>query len=147
MQAYSQATKALLGKGGTAPIPFLKRAIELDPNFAIAYTILGITYNNVGEISLATQNLRKGFELRERASESERYLISAVYYSIGTEETDKADEVYEEWARAYPREYAPQSNRRGANSFYLGQYDRAVEYLTRFFAPRSGRWVLVWFSG
>jgi len=79
LQAYSQATKALLEKGGTAPIPFLKRAIELDPNFAIAYTILGITYNNVGEISLATQNLRKGFELRERTSESEKYLISAVY--------------------------------------------------------------------
>jgi serine/threonine protein kinase/tetratricopeptide (TPR) repeat protein len=130
LQAYSQATKALLEKGGTAPIPFLKRAIELDPNFAIAYTILGITYNNVGEISLATQYLRKGFELRERASESERYLISAVYYSIGTEETDKANEVYEEWARAYPRDYAPQSNL-GANYFYLGQYDRAVQYLTK----------------
>ena len=129
LQAYSQATKALLEKGGTAPIPFLRRAIELDPNFAIAYTILGITYNNVGEISLAKINLRKGFELRRRASESERYLISAVYYSIGTEETDKADEVYEEWARAYPRDYAPQSNL-GANYFYLGQYDRAVQYLT-----------------
>ena len=129
LQAYSQATKALLEKGGTAPIPFLKRAIELDPSFAIAYTTLGITYNNVGEISLATKNLRKGFELRERASESEKYLISAVYYSIGTEETDKADEVYEEWARAYPRDFAPQSNL-GANYYYLGQYDRAVQYLT-----------------
>jgi serine/threonine protein kinase/tetratricopeptide (TPR) repeat protein len=129
LQAYSQATKALLEKGGTAPIPFLKRAIELDPNFAIAYTILGITYNNVGEMSLATKNLRKGFELRERASESERYLISAVYYSIGTGETDKADEVYEEWARAYPRDFAPQSNL-GANYYYLGQYDRAAQYLT-----------------
>jgi len=129
LQAYSQATKALLETGGTAPIPFLKRAIELDPNFAIAYTSLGITYNNVGEMSLATKNLRKGFELRQRASESERYLISAVYYSIGTEETDKADEVYEEWARAYPRDFTPQSNL-GANYYYLGQYDRAVQYLT-----------------
>jgi eukaryotic-like serine/threonine-protein kinase len=129
LQAYSQASKALLEKGGTAPIPFLKRAIELDPSFAIAYTTLGITYNNVGEGSLATDNLRKGFELRERASESERYLISSVYYSIGTNETDKADEVYEEWARAYPRDFAPQSNL-GANYYYLGQYDRAVQYLT-----------------
>jgi len=128
LQAYSQATKALLEKGGTEPIPFLKRAIELDPNFAIAYTLLGITYNNVGEISLATQNLSKGFALRERASESERYLISAVYYSIGTNETGKADEVYEEWARAYPRDFAPQSNL-GANYYYLGRYEQAVEYL------------------
>ena len=55
-------------------------------------------------------------------------MISAVYYSIGTEETDKADEVYEEWARAYPRDFAPQSNL-GANYYYVGQYDRAVQYL------------------
>jgi serine/threonine protein kinase/tetratricopeptide (TPR) repeat protein len=129
LQAYSQATKALLEKGGTAPIPFLKRAIELDPNFAVAYTILGVTYNNVGEISLATENLGKGFELRKRASESERYSISGLYYSLVTEETNKANEVYEEWARAYPRDFVPQANL-GANYYYLGQFDKAVQYLT-----------------
>src|SRR5215472_9251571 len=129
LQAYGQATKVLLEKGGTAPIPFLKRAIELDPNFAIAYTILGVIYNNVGELSLATENLGKGFELRERTSESERYSISGLYYSLVTEETNKANEVYEEWARAYPRDFAPQSNL-GANYYYLGRYDRAVQYLT-----------------
>ena len=129
LQAYSQATKALLEKGGTAPIPFLKRAIELDPNFAIAYTILGVTYNNVGELSLATENLRKGFELRERTSESERYSISGLYYSLVTEETNKANEVYEEWARAYPRDFVPQANL-GANYYYLGQFEKAIQFLT-----------------
>jgi tetratricopeptide (TPR) repeat protein len=129
LQAYGQATKALLEKGGTAPIPFLKRAIELDPNFAIAYTILGVTYNNVGELSLATENLRKGFELRERTSESERYSISGLYYSLVTEETNKANEVYEEWARAYPRDFVPQANL-GANYYYLGQFEKAIQFLT-----------------
>jgi eukaryotic-like serine/threonine-protein kinase len=129
LQAYSQATKALLEKGGTAPIPFLKRAIELDPNFAIAYTILGVTYNNVGELSQATENLRKGFELRERTSESERYSISGLYYSLVTEETNKANEVYEEWARAYPRDFVPQANL-GANYYYLGQFEKAIQFLT-----------------
>jgi serine/threonine protein kinase/tetratricopeptide (TPR) repeat protein len=129
LQAYSQATKVLLEKGGTAPIPFLKRAIELDPNFAIAYTILGVTYNNVGELSLATENLRKGFELRERTSESERYSISGLYYSLVTEETNKANEVYEEWARAYPRDFVPQANL-GANYYYLGQFEKAIQFLT-----------------
>lgn len=129
LQAYSQATKALLEKGGTAPIPFLKRAIALDPNFAIAYTILGVTYNNVGELSLAAENLRKGYELRERTSESERYSISGLYYSLVTEETNKANEVYEEWARAYPRDFVPQANL-GANYYYVGQFERAIQFLT-----------------
>jgi len=129
LQAYSQATQALLEKGGTAPIPFLKRAIELDPNFAIAYTILGVTYNNVGELSLAADNLRQGFELRERTSESEKYSISGLYYSLVTQETNKANEVYEEWARAYPRDFVPQANL-GANYYYLGQFDKAIQFLT-----------------
>jgi len=129
LQAYSQATKALLEKGGTAPIPFLKRAIELDPNFAIAYTVLGVTYNNVGELSLGTENLRKGFELRDRTSENERYSISGLYYSLVTEETNKANEVYEEWARAYPRNFVPHANL-GANYYYLGQFERAIQFLS-----------------
>lgn len=129
LQAYSQATDALLEKGGTAPIPFLKRAIELDPNFAIAHTTLGVTYNNVGELSLATENLRKGFELRERASENERYSISGLYYSLVTEEINKANEVYEEWARAYPRNFIPQANL-GANYFYTGEFEKAIQFLT-----------------
>ena len=130
LQAYSQGMKAFGEKGGTAPIPFFKRAIELDPNFAIAYTALGVTYNNLGESSLATEDLHKGFELRERTSESERYLISSLYYSDGTEELDKADEVYEEWAQAYPRDSIPPNNL-GATYLYLGQYDRAIPYLNK----------------
>jgi serine/threonine protein kinase/tetratricopeptide (TPR) repeat protein len=127
LQAYSQAMKAFLEQGGTAPIPFLKRAIALDSNFAIAYSALGVTYSNLGESSLATENLRKGFELRERTSESEKYLISSLYYDLGTNELDKALEVYEEWTRAYPRDCIPLNNL-GANYLYLGQYDRAIQY-------------------
>jgi eukaryotic-like serine/threonine-protein kinase len=129
LQAYSQAMQVFSQKGGTAPVPFFKRAIELDPNFAIAYTALGVTYSDVGELSLATENLRKGFELRERGSESERYLMSSLYYDLATEEMDKAIEIYEEWARAYPRDFIPQNNLGGSYS-YLGQYDRAVQYFT-----------------
>jgi len=130
LQAYSQGMKAFDEKGGTAPIPFFKRAIELDPNFAIAYTALGVTYSNLGESSLVTENLRKGFGLRERTSESERYLISSLYYDLGTEELAKALEVYEEWTRAYPRDSIPLNNL-GASYLYLGQYDRAIQYLTK----------------
>ena len=140
LQAYSQGMKAFGENGGTAPIPFFKRAIELDPNFAIAYTALGVAYNNLGEGSLATENLRKGFELRERTSESERYLISSLYYDLGTEELAKALEVYEEWTRAYPRDSIPLNNL-GATYLYQGQYDRAIPYLNKslHLDPDSGQ--------
>jgi len=129
LQAYSQGMRVFAKEGGTAPVPFFKRAIELDPNFAIAYTALGVAYNNIGELTPASENLRKGFELQAQASESERYLISSLYYDLGTGEVDRAVEIYEEWAQAYPRDFIPQNNL-GESYFNLGQYDRVVQYLS-----------------
>jgi pentatricopeptide repeat protein len=128
LQAYSQAQTAFDEKGGTAPIPFAKRAIELDPKFAIAYTLLGVTDLNLGENGLATENLRKGFELREHASERERYLISAVYYNFGTGELDKANDIYQEWLQTYPRDWIPLANL-GANYATMGQYEKSLQAL------------------
>jgi eukaryotic-like serine/threonine-protein kinase len=125
LQAYSQGETAFNEKGGTAPIPFLNRAIELDPKFAIAYTLLGITYNNLGDDGLASENLRKGFELRERASEREKYAISSQYYMFATGELDKSNQIYEEWAQAYPRNCVPRLNQ-GANYGTMGQYEKSV---------------------
>jgi eukaryotic-like serine/threonine-protein kinase len=126
LQAYSQGQTAFNEKGGTAPIPFLRRAIELDPKFAMAYTLLGVTYNNLGEDGVARENLREGFELRERASESEKYRISAVYYNWATGELDKSNQIYEEWAQAYPRDCIPPINL-GANYATMGQYEKSVQ--------------------
>jgi serine/threonine protein kinase/tetratricopeptide (TPR) repeat protein len=128
LQAYSQAQTAFNEKGGTAPIPFAKRAIDLDPKFAIAYMLLGVTYNNLGENGLATENLHKGFELREHASERERYLISAVYYNFGTGELDKANDIYQEWLQTYPRDWIPPVNL-GANYATMGQYEKSLPLL------------------
>ncbi|HLW81143.1 MAG TPA: protein kinase [Candidatus Acidoferrales bacterium] len=128
LQAYSQAQTAFDEKGGIAPIPFAKRAIELDPKFAIAYTLLGVTYNILGETALATENLRKGFELREHASERERYLISAVYYHFGTGELDKANDIYQEWLQTYPRDWIPVTNL-GANYATMGRYEKSLNLL------------------
>lgn len=128
LQAYSQAQTAFDEKGGTAPIPFGKRAIELDPKFAIAYTLLGVTYDNLGENGLAIENLRKGFELREHVSERERYLISAVYYNFGTGELGKANDIYQEWLQTYPRDTIPPTNL-GANYATMGQYEKSLQPL------------------
>ena len=71
-------------------IPHLKRAIELDPNFAMAYATLGVAYGNMTQESLASDNLKKAFDLKERASERERFYISAHHYDEDTREVDKA---------------------------------------------------------
>ncbi len=125
LQAYSKGWKPFFEGGGSEPIPMLKRAIELDPNFAMAYCLLGITYLNISEIGLASEHLQKAFELRERTSENERYLISSMYYHNITGELEKAKQVYEEWGESYPRDFVPPSNL-AILLQVTGQYDKAL---------------------
>jgi tetratricopeptide (TPR) repeat protein len=106
-------------------IPFFKRAIELDPNFALAYARLAAAYNNVGEIDQAGEYARKAFELRDRVSERERFYIAARYYDAVTGETTKAIENYETWRQTYPRDPIPSTNL-AALYCNAGQFDRAL---------------------
>ncbi len=78
-------------------IPFYKHAIELDPNFAVAYARVGQSYANSGQVDLAIENTKQAFERRERTSEPEKLYISTHYYDIVTGEADKAIEAYQLW--------------------------------------------------
>jgi serine/threonine protein kinase/tetratricopeptide (TPR) repeat protein len=93
-----------------AAIPHLRRALELDPNFATAYATLGVVYGNLSRTKLQQENLSKAFELKDRASEREKLYISAHYYDEGTGEIDKAVAIYEQWKQTYPRETVPWDN-------------------------------------
>jgi TolB-like protein len=88
-------------------IPFYERAIQLDPNFAMAYARLGVIYSNLGQTDLAEQNRKKAFELKDRASEREMLYISAHYYDEGTGELEKGIAAYELYKQTYPREVTP----------------------------------------
>ena len=125
LQALAVGRKLLQEKGSEAAIPFFKRAVELDPNFAAAYSALGITYSNLREPGLASESLQKAYELRERVSEREKFRISANYYLLVTGELEKAIQTFETWAQAYPRNNEPWGNL-GVDYTYLGQYDAAV---------------------
>ena len=125
LKALSQGRKTLQEQGSSAAIPFFERAIELDPNFAAAYLALGISYSNLREPGLASENLKKAYDLRDRVSERESFRISATYYLLVTGELDKAIETYELWAKTYPRSSEPYGNL-GVDYTYLGQYDKAV---------------------
>jgi len=107
-------------------ISFYKRAIELDPNFALAYARLGQVYQNTGSSDEAAEYTKKAYELRERTSEREKLYISSHYYDNVTGEIEKAIEVYELWKQTYPRDFIPWTNiaYRFAAS---GQYDKVLE--------------------
>jgi tetratricopeptide (TPR) repeat protein/tRNA A-37 threonylcarbamoyl transferase component Bud32 len=126
LQAYSLGRKMFFEKGNTASLPFLKRAVQLDPNFAIAYRALSAMYGNLGEPERQAENIRKAYELREKVSERERFYIEANYYWTGTGELEKAVPAYEIWLQTYPRDYAPHVHL-GAIYGSLGNLEKALE--------------------
>jgi serine/threonine protein kinase/Flp pilus assembly protein TadD len=107
-------------------IPFYKRAIELDPTFALAYTRLAVAYDNSRQLELAAEYATKAFELRDRVSERERHFISWRYYSSTTREVDKTIEVLELWKQTYPRDTVPH-NTLAFHYTQIGQFDKAIE--------------------
>jgi tetratricopeptide (TPR) repeat protein len=124
LQAFSLGQSEHMKLRDDRAIPHLKRAVELDPNFATAYATLGVAYGNLGAATLDREALRKAFDLRDRASEREKLYISAHYYE-STGEIDKAIETYEQWKQAYPRDNVPDDNLALAYSA-TGQQDKAL---------------------
>jgi eukaryotic-like serine/threonine-protein kinase len=125
LKAYSQARRIQAQKGDTEAIPFLKRAVELDPNFAVAYSLLGMSYRNLGQTSLAIGNLKKAYELRERVSEREQFHIATWYYERATGELEKAKQQSQLWIENYPRDVDAHLNL-GWFSGALGQFEEAA---------------------
>ena len=125
LKAYSLGMKTWEGKGNSEAIPFFKRTVELDPNFALAYLALGIIYSNLAQTSLANANLNRAFELRDRVSERERDRITAEYYAIVAGDEEKAIPAYELWAKSYPRDNFAAEDL-GSEYMLLGQWERAL---------------------
>jgi serine/threonine protein kinase/tetratricopeptide (TPR) repeat protein len=125
LQAYSLGWKTRVGKSDFAAVPLFQRAIHLDPNFAMAYASLGTTYGNLGVTSLAAENARKAYELRDRVSEREKFYIESQYHLFVTGNLEKARQAYELWAQTYPRDDVPARDL-GVIYVSLGQYDRAL---------------------
>jgi len=125
LKAFSMGITTFRAKGNAEAIPFYKRAIELDPNFAVAYASLGLVYGNLGQASLAAENIKKAYELRDRVSELEKYRISALYYQSVTGELEQATQVYELWAKSYPQDAVPPGNL-GFIYDELGQHEKSL---------------------
>src|SRR2546422_9054228 len=125
LKAYSMGISTQRTKGDAEAIPFFRRALELDPSFAAAYAGLGVVYGNLNQASLAAENLKKAYALRDRVSEREKYRIASIYYTGVTGELDQALQMYEVWARSYPRDAVAVGNQ-GDLASKLGQYEKAL---------------------
>jgi tetratricopeptide (TPR) repeat protein len=125
LKAYTLSRKTMNEKSEVAAIPSMKHAIELDPNFAMAYAALGIMYSNIGEASLASQYSQKAYDLRDRVSEREKFRITGNYYGNVTGEVEKAVQTYELWEQNYPRDFPPPAYL-GLLHAVVGQYEKST---------------------
>ncbi|MFZ3212078.1 MAG: protein kinase [Terriglobales bacterium] len=124
LKTFSMGVTVSREKGSAPSIPFFKRAIELDPNFAMAYSVLSTVYGNLGQPSLALEYATKAYQLRDRVSEREKLRVSAVYFRA-TGEVGKEAQTYELWTANYPRDGVPHNNL-GVNYTFMGHYEKAL---------------------
>jgi eukaryotic-like serine/threonine-protein kinase len=126
LKAYSEAS-ALRSLGNEAgAVPLLKHAIELDPNFASAQAILGTAYHNLGQTGFYEKYLKQAFDLKDRASERERFYIAGHYYdAIG--DIDQELQIWQLYAQTYPNDEIPLSNL-GVLYSQLGDYESGLKY-------------------
>jgi tetratricopeptide (TPR) repeat protein len=127
LKAYSAAWNVLSSSGSAAAVPLFKHAIEIDPKFAMAYALLGRMYGDLGEAALSADSTSKAYQLRERASDREKFWITAAYDTQVMENLEKAQQTCEAWAQAYPRETVPHDFLAGIIYPVVGKYDQAVE--------------------
>jgi eukaryotic-like serine/threonine-protein kinase len=127
LKAYSSAMQAMKTKGPEAATPFFKHAVELDPNFAVAYAYLGVQATTSLEPGLSVDYRTKAYDLRNRASEAEKYWITATYHKGVTGNIPKAIEACDLWIQDYPRLELPHVYLGAAILPVVGQYERALE--------------------
>jgi tetratricopeptide (TPR) repeat protein len=124
LKNYSMGMTTRRQRGDVPSMPFFKRAIELDPNFPLAYVALSTSYHNLQQRSLALQYATKAYQLRDRVSERERLRITAVYFNA-TGEVEKEAQTQELWRASYPRDFYPH-NSLGNLYGSMGQLDKSL---------------------
>jgi serine/threonine protein kinase/tetratricopeptide (TPR) repeat protein len=127
-RSFSAAMKATQGRSETAEtISLLKRAIDIDPKFAMAYAHLGRLYGDLGGNELGEQNIAKAYELRDHVSDSESFFINFNYHRQVTGNLELARQVLESWVQKYPRALLPHGLFSGFTSQGSGRYEKAAE--------------------
>src|ERR1041384_6128978 len=126
LKAYAMANDERAKGRARESLTFYKRAIDLDPNFAMAYARIGVHYGNFEQLESAKPYVEKAYELRDRVSEREKLYITEKYFTYITGEVDKTIETLQTWSRLYPNDFIPHNNL-SINYQLVGRYDEAVK--------------------
>jgi tetratricopeptide (TPR) repeat protein len=108
-------------------VALFKRAVEIDPRFAMAYASLGMAYFFSGEPALAAESARKAYQLRDRTSDREKFFIAVNYQLQVTGNLEQAQQTCELWIRTYPREIVPYGFLGALVYPTLGRFDRGID--------------------
>lgn len=127
LKSYSEGLRVMTtGADPAGAIPLFRRALDFDPQFALAYGALTLAYTNQGESRLAAESARKAYALRDRVSEAERYFITARHAKSATGDIDTAIATCRAWIQAYPRSPIPHTMLAGSIYPVIGEFDQAV---------------------
>jgi len=124
LKAYSAGRK-VHSASGAAALPLFKHAVEIDSQFAMAYVYMGHAYGEIGESDLSSESVQKAYQLRDRASDAEKFFIDSTYEIRTTGNMEKARQICESWTQAYPREMNAHGLLGGIVYPVLGEYERA----------------------
>ena len=127
LKAYSTGQAINVVKGGATAAPFFKRAVDLDPKFALAHAHLGLVYSGLGESMLSSESTRKAYELRDRASDPEKFFIEMTYHRDVTGNLENALHTGDLWAQTYPRDVRAHALLSGFSTQGLGLYEKSAE--------------------
>jgi tetratricopeptide (TPR) repeat protein len=127
LKIYSQASQMDDSGQELAAIPLYERAVELDPNFAVAYARLASIYANAGEEARSIEYEKKAYSLRERVSDLERFTLDTNYHWMVTGNLDKEMEVEELFRQAYPRQEEPVNNLAVNYCLFLGEFQKGIQ--------------------
>ena len=125
LKAFSLGQQQRAQGAEVGALPFYKRAVELDPNFALAYARLGAVHANIGELEQARAYLTQAFARRGRVSEREKLYIASRYHDIVSGQIDHSLETFQLWTHTYPREWGSHNNLAYICTI-IGQFDQAV---------------------
>jgi tetratricopeptide (TPR) repeat protein len=129
LKAYSIGLRTAMSSGHSAAIPLFRRAVEIDPEFATAHAMLGLSYSSDGESVLSAESTMKAWLLRDRVSDRERFFIDFVYDRQVTGNLEKAYQTLELWVQTYPRGERPNPHGLlgGISTHGTGRFERAID--------------------
>jgi DNA-binding winged helix-turn-helix (wHTH) protein/predicted Zn-dependent protease len=127
LKAYSLGVRVAFTDSFVAAVPLLKRAIELDPKFALAYGHLGLMYAGSGQPELSATSAKSAYELRDRVSDREQFFLSVIYDRVATGNLERAQQTCALWAQSYPRDPLPHALSSGAILQATGKFESSIK--------------------